>query len=123
MATKYTPTKNGLLLTQSNRLLIPCRFIDIDTSNVQVGTDVALVAYGGRINPKRIGKIVHKQVHNYEENPNAQFLPERFMTINEYNVELSNGKLIKEIFDDMIYPLSEGEIIDIHNYQKLQNEK
>ena len=113
---RYTP--NGLVITPSGRLQIPCRFVDITIPNDIVNKPVAIVAYGGRINPKKIGTIVKEIINDYTDSPYSCGLPDRYKIIKQYEVKLLNGKIVSEIFDDQIYPLTDGELKDIVTYEK-----
>jgi len=109
----YTP--GGLFITPSGRLHIPCKFNDIKIPNSLKNKYVAIVAYGGRINPKKVGKVVKEIEHNYGSQ--AMFLPPKFSTIKSYEIKLLDGTIIKDIYNGQVYPLTGEELEDILNFK------
>jgi len=108
----YTP--NGLYLTKSGRLHIPCKFNDIRIPDSLENKYVVIVAYGGRINLKKVGKVIKEIEHNYGSQ--ACFLPPKFSTIKSYEIELLDGTIVSDIYNDQVYPLTGGELEDILNF-------
>jgi len=107
----YTP--NGIKITKTGRLLIPCKFNEIKKEKLVLNAEVAIVAYGGRINQKKIG-IITKIVHN---EPFKQDAGNIEINLDSFEVTLINGKILKDVFSDEMYPFENGQFEDVLNYK------
>ena len=107
----YTP--NGIKITKAGRLLIPCKFDEIKREELVLNAEVAIVAYGGRINQKKIG-IITKVIHN---EPFKQSAGNIEIDLTSFEVTLTNGKIVKDLYTDNLYPFEKGQFEDVLNYK------
>ena len=108
----YTP--NGIKITKAGRLLIPCKFDEIKREELVLNAEVAIVAYGGRINQKKIG-IITKVIHN---EPFKQSAGNIEIDLTSFEVKLIDGSVVTELYSDMLYPFENGQFDDVLNYKR-----
>jgi hypothetical protein len=106
----------SLVITKSGRLQIPCKFADIKIPDNLVGQHIAIVAYGGRLNPKKVGKVIKQEECNFGHN--MLYLPPHLVNAKRYVVEFIDGHIEDDIYSDNVYPLSNEELEEIELFKK-----
>jgi len=108
----YTP--NGIRISKTGRLLIPCKFDEIKRDKIKLHSEVAIVAYGGRINPKKIGTVVKV----IASEPFRQAAGNIEIDLTSFEVKLIDGSVVTELYSDMLYPFENGQFDDVLNYKR-----
>ncbi len=104
-----TFTKNGLVITKTGRLQIPCKFIDMNT-NAEVGDAVAVVGYGSLINRSKIGVVSKTYYDTYPDGRISEF--------KQFEITTPSGTVLKEVFEQNIYKFDNGQYQDALDFKK-----